>query len=356
MNTTATTFLCSITVCLSLGLSLANAGEYRTLTNSDGKKIKTELLTKKDGKITFKLQEERKKFTVPIDSLSEADQNYLKTWTPEGGDWMNEDPAEPEASGAKSLYPKSKQEIRSEIREIMKRKSDAAGAVKEQKATNTLNVYRYLSGVPYDVEMDPDLNSKCAEAANICKEKGTLSHDFGHYTNKSNLSSMGDMVASVPQYIDDSGANNRDKRGHRRWCLNPGMEKTGFGSGGSRFSAMWSMDGAHKKSRLKSWSYPGKGYYPKDYMHGTAWSLYLNEKAPSRDKVKVEIYKLKKPPTKKLRSNEVPDGKEIGVKYIFTYMNTINFEPDDFTAGDRGVYWVRVTGSGLKEGYVVEFF
>ena len=196
----------------------------------------------------------------------------------------------------------------------------------------------------------------CRFNAKICLEKGTLSHGFGHYTNKCNLSSMGDVVASVPQYINDAGGNNREKRGHRRWCLNPSMEKTGFGSGGSAYSAMWAMDHSGRGSRAKFWSYPGKGYFPRDYMHGTAWSYYQQDGVPSKDKIKISIFKLLKAPEKNISSSAEPEGSDIGVKYISAYGNTINFEPDKFEAGDRGIYWVRITGGGLRVGYVVEFF
>jgi len=238
----------------------------------------------------------------------------------------------------------------------LKYKTDGKRASDEQKATNLLNVYRYLCGVPAKVKMDEKLNANCEEAAKICEEKGKLGHDFGHYTDKSNLSTMGDVVASVPQYIDDSGSNNRERRGHRRWCLNPPMKKTGFGSGSSGYSAMWSIDGSRDSSRVKAWSYPGAGYFPRKYMHGTAWSFYQKNQVPPKNKIKITIFKLRKAPTKKISFNGVPDGKEIGVRYISAYKNTINFEPKDFTAGDRGIYWVRITGGGMREAYVVEFF
>jgi len=204
--------------------------------------------------------------------------------------------------------------------------------------------------------MDKKLNANCEEAANICKKNGKLSHDFGHFTDKSNLTTVGDMVDSVRRYIDDSGDNNREKRGHRKWCLNPPMKKTGFGSGGSSYSAMWAMDGSHDGSRVKTWSYPGEGYFPRDYMHGTGWSFYQKGKVPPKDKIEISIFKLHKAPTKKIPFSKDPEGKDIGVKYIAAYDNTINFEPKDFTAGDRGIYWVRITGGGMREAYVVEFF
>lgn len=342
------------------GICLASStGEYRTLINRDGKKLITELLSKQDGKITFRLKNGTKKYTVDISTLSDADQEFLEDWKAGsveeigGNDDEGAEANDWESNGPKSLYPRQKAEIKDQVKALLK--ASGRGASSEQKATDLLNVYRYLCGVPYDVKNDNQLNGFCAAAANICLQKGKLSHDFGHYTNKCNLSSMGDMVASVPQYINDAGANNRERRGHRRWCLNPPMEKTGFGSGGSAYSAMWSMDSGGS-SRVKFWTYPGRGYFPKDYMHGTAWSYYQKGSVPSKDEIKITITKLKKSPEKKFSSREVPEGRDIGVKYVFTYGNTINFEPEKFSAGDRGAYWVSITGGGLRVGYVVEFF
>ena len=343
----------------------ASAADYRTLISQGGRELKTELLSKSDEKITFRLRNSGKKYTVDISSLSAADQEFLADWLPEGaevkdageaGDDEESDEEDLTSQGPKSLYPRTKAEIKDQIKALLKGEGRKNRASQEQKATNILNVYRYLCGVPYNVKNDRGLNSHCEAAAKICLQKGKLSHGFGHYTDKCNLSSMGDMVASVPQYIDDAGGNNRERRGHRRWCLNPAMGKTGFGSGGSAYSGMWSMDHSGRGTRAKFWSYPGKGYFPRDYMHGTAWSYYQQDAVPAKGKIKISIFKLRKVPEKKILSKTEPEGRDIGVKYISTYGNTINFEPDKFTAGDRGIYWVRITGGGLRVGYVVEFF
>ena len=355
---------CYIAIALGFAsLQWLTAGEARTLVNHAGKKINAELLSKTKDTITFRIGYHKKKYTVDISTLSEADQEYLEDWQPEGSKSnvatnknAGEEDDENDENGPKSLYPRTKQEIKAKIKEILKDKGASQKSSKEQKATNSLNVYRYLCGVPAKVKMDTKLNGYCEEAAKACEDKGGLSHDLGHYTDKSNLSTMGDIIASVAQYIDDAGSNNRERRGHRKWCLNPPMKKTGFGSGRSGYSAMWAMDGAHDGSRVKTWSYPGAGYFPRDYMHGTGWSFYQKNNVPPKDKIQISIFKLRKAPTKKISMNDIPEGRNIGVRYISTYGNAINFEPENFTAGDRGIYWVRITGGGMREGYVVEFF
>ena len=64
-------------VCL-LGLLLAGA-EARTFTNAAGKKIEAELIGVEKETAILKLDNGRTA-KVPLDSLSEGDQTYAKTW------------------------------------------------------------------------------------------------------------------------------------------------------------------------------------------------------------------------------------------------------------------------------------
>ena len=191
------------------------------------------------------------------------------------------------------------------------------------------------------------------DAAKACAAAGTLSHSLGHSTNKCNLSQgQHNMASTVDGYIGDGGDNNRERRGHRRWCLNPPMQNAGFGREGS-FSAMWCMDSSGQKPRAP-WSYPGRGLYPREYVHGNAWSFYMT--GPLPDDTKVRIWKLSSRPEQSIPWGETPKGREIEVGYSFVYDNTINFEPDAKIHGKRGIYWVRVQGRAIREQYLTELF
>ncbi|NLT71359.1 MAG: hypothetical protein GXX91_11790 [Verrucomicrobiaceae bacterium] len=72
-------------------LSPGEAGEVRTLTNAEGKKIEAELLSQKDGKV--RIMSNRRVFEVPIASLSKEDQEFLATWKPDG---IGDEEEEPE--------------------------------------------------------------------------------------------------------------------------------------------------------------------------------------------------------------------------------------------------------------------
>lgn len=253
------------------------------------------------------------------------------------------------------LYPRTKEEIRDRIKEIEKRDGAAGIDREQQKAVNLLNVYRYLSGVSDDVEADAKMVGLAMDAAEACREHGGMSHNLGHSTDICNLASGGSMSSSIKQFIDDIGEKNRDKRGHRRLCLNPQMGKTGFGYA-KPYSAMVATDSSGGEIPKESWVYPGKGFFPKKYLHGNAWSLYLKGNAPGWKGITVEVYELSERPEKAFASGEEIPGKAVPVNYVGTFLNAINFEPQPDRIKARGIYWVRVKGEGVNEGYVVELF
>ena len=56
-----------------------NIEPLRTFTNKTGTKIKARIVAVSDNKVKL-IRDDSKKFIVPIDSLSEEDQKYLKDW------------------------------------------------------------------------------------------------------------------------------------------------------------------------------------------------------------------------------------------------------------------------------------
>ena len=297
------------------------AEEWRAFTNLAGRKLVAKVVTIDGGIVNLERKSDGRQFAMSVSDLIEEDQQWLaayerqeseKTRKPEpsktsdGG--MEEIPEDGDLGDAsKRLYPKTKEEIRSKLREINRRPVPDGIDREAGKAVNFLNQYRYLCGVPYDVEASQKMNDQATEAAEACDRHGGLSHDIGHFTNLCNLSSQNDVVQSVRNYINDGGANNRVARGHRRWCLNPPMGKTGFGSGKGA-SAMVAMDRSGGGRVRGSWAYPGKGFFPKDYLHGNGWSLYLDESAPDKSKLKVEVFRLTKRPEKALSWNDEQPG------------------------------------------------
>ena len=343
----------SILICTSvLLLSLPLHGEWEDFKNSSGVRITAKIVEVYDDSVMIMRKKDRRKFTIKIESLDEASQEIVRSW--KGGDEESDEVGDDGGLNGK-LYPKDKSEIKATVREIEKREPSSDKISKDQqKVINELNVYRYLCGVPYDVVGSPKMIDEATQAALACEKNGGLSHNIGSFTDKCNLSSSPNIFETVKGYIHDFGAHNRAVRGHRRWCFNPPMKETGFGRGKNSCSAMWAMDNGGKKLK-DSWAYPGKGLFPHDRLHGEGWSLYLPERAPSADELTVEVYRLKSRPEKRLLRNDEPEGRKLPVEFVHTYLNTINFEPESSKV-KKGIYWVRVTGGGVREGYVVELF
>jgi len=71
-------------IILFLAVCVAGDAAARTFTSTDGREIEAEVVNYNpaDGKVVIRLVDNRK-FTVPFDRFSEADQEYLTTWRDE---------------------------------------------------------------------------------------------------------------------------------------------------------------------------------------------------------------------------------------------------------------------------------
>jgi hypothetical protein len=162
---------------------------------------------------------------------------------------------------------------------------DAARAA----ALARLRAYRYLAGVPHEnVTLDPQMNEACQAAAEVCTALGSITHTPrdpgglapGRYelgklgAGSSNLSMGTTLPHSIDRYMDDSDASNIRALGHRRWCLNPRLARTGFGHV-SGVSAMWALDAsgpALRGTAVVSWPPPGP--LPVDFIEAHwAWTF-----------------------------------------------------------------------------------
>jgi len=352
-----------MTRCLLIGFlcltqPLLASTEWRTFTDQRDRKIVAKVISVGDDFALLELKSNGRQSAVPFEVLSEADVEYLTSLDLDSADSATADKdrsSDPEDIEPNRLYPRSKQEIRDGIRQIAKTPVPEGLSREVHEAVKSLNIYRFLCGVSYDVEGDPTFSKNAEAAAKACERNGGLSHDIGHHTDRCNLASDGNMLNSVAQYIEDSGDNNREARGHRAWCLNPPMGKVGFGSAGAQYSAMWCMDGSGTSKVKNFWTYPGRGFFPLEYMHGNAWSVYVQEEVPDVKKISVEVFRLTKRPESPLPMSGEIEGKPIAVNFVSkSLLNGINFEPAK--PAEKGIYWVRIKGGGLRIGYVVELY
>jgi hypothetical protein len=237
-----------------------------------------------------------------------------------------------------------------------------------QAALRRLQAYRAVAGVPFEgMELDPDMAAKADAAARLCEKIGRLDHTpknpglpedeykVGYEgTSHSNLANGGrDLAATVDMYMDDSDPSNIDRVGHRRWCLNPAMLKTGFGRSG-KFSAMWSMDQSRADvPQFQDLAWPPPGFVPEGFLKpGHAWHVTLPAKAyrkPEKGAVKVAVYR------KTDRSPDKP-GEPLKVSYLtvetggFGAGPAVIFRADGVvpTAGSR--YVVTIEGLTKVDG------
>jgi len=128
-------------------------------------------------------------------------------------------------------------------------------------ALKRLQEYRLLANVAWrDVELAPAYDYYCDCAGRLLERVGHLEHtppnpgvpddeyrDGYAGTSHSNLhmstdpAAVADLARSVDSYMNDSDDSNIDRVGHRRNCIHPGLQLTGFGRA-EHYSAMWSLD------------------------------------------------------------------------------------------------------------------
>jgi len=330
------------------------ADSWRAFTDTSGRRMVAKILRVEAEQVIFELKSNGAQVTIAMDQLSAGDALFVLKY---------QEPVQPErpsasaagapvaALAASQLYPRSRKEIEMGIKEIVKRPKPKELSAEVYEATKQLNIYRFLCGVPFNVKGDVECSKNAGDAALACKEAGTLAHTLGHSTDHCNLSTVGNMAATIAQYMEDGGANNREARGHRAWCINPPMGKVGFGSGGKSFSAMWCMDDSGT-AQQGSWAYPGKGLFPLQFFHGNAWSVYgVNSSANP----KVEIFRLAKRPEQPLPATGDIPGHVVKVLHVSrAMMDGVNFEPAE--PAKRGIYWVRISSESTHEGYLVELY
>ena len=214
--------------------------------------------------------------------------------------------------GTSEVYARSVDDLRRDLAAIeVQMPGTADNSTKEAERARglaRLNAYRYLCGLPHDVILDEVMVRHAEAAASLCKALGRLDHtpanpgwprerfdDAYEGTSHSNLAVTSDLAQSIDQYMNDSDPSNIDRVGHRRWCLNPAMQRTGLGRE-DRFAAMWSMDSSRKSVPRPDWvAYPPAGYVPLEYFGPRhAWSLSFGPGVARKKlaEARVQIFRL----------------------------------------------------------------
>ncbi len=267
--------------------------------------------------------------------------------------------------------------------------SDTTG--RRNQALSRLKAYRYLCGVSYNaLTLDANFNDLAYWAAEVCRQLGYLTHtptqpagmsatDFAKASQgcgSSNLfggtAGFYSPAASIDAYMDDSDTGNRDRVGHRRWCLHPKMGKTGVGEAGG-FMALYAFDTTNSTAGMATGAvaapgyvaYPRAGFMPTQYFPDSSyvWNVSFNTtiyKKPVAGSVVVRVVPID--------AADNATGAALSNDYLninndgFGLAACIIWHPSgiDVSAGKR--YRVEIDGVQLANGtaapirYAVEFF
>ena len=230
-----------------------------------------------------------------------------------------------------------------------------------------LNNIRYIAGLNYDVALDDGFNEECQAGALINKINGSISHypqqpsDMSDEMyqlaykgcNESNIawgySTLNKCIVFGWMSDDDDG--NISRVGHRAWCLNPTMGKTGFGVVDNYYN-MHSFDGSHTSS-VKNISWPAQNMPVEYFEKNMPWSIFTGSSETASD-VKVTLTRQSDGKVWNF-SQDSADGYFNCTNYIQN--GTIVFRPGDITGyNDGDVFTVSVTGVKTPLTYTASFF
>jgi hypothetical protein len=257
-------------------------------------------------------------------------------------------------------YPRALGEVKAMVQLLAPKKG--TGASTPNEFLSHLAQYRYLCGVPYETLSSDAHDATLANHASlICSKLNLLTHTparpAGMADAEWELCRIGaaecnlymgqvDPAACVDGWMDDSDPSNIDRVGHRRWCLNPSMQRTGFGSAGN-FAAMYAFDRSLKE--VPDWdfvAFPPRGYMPSTFFGNRhAWSVCPNPAKytlASAGDLKVTIQPV----------NPKFDPAGPPLKLDFFKVDTKNFgtgpaiifRPANFSAAQEAIYAVEIKG------------
>ncbi|MNJ36306.1 hypothetical protein D3C77_310890 [compost metagenome] len=236
------------------------------------------------------------------------------------------------------------------------------------------NFARALAGLPDDVQLDAELNDLAQHGAVLLAANDNLTHypvkpadmtdafyNKGYQSTKSsNISSGRDNLSSnvLEGYMPDTG-RNADRVGHRRWVLNPSLQKVGFGLANG-YGSMQVFD----KSRAEKVEYDYIAWPAADFpqqLFGVdhPWSVSVNPdkyEAPSLKDVRVKVTDVQSGKTWTLTSENHDLNSDLYMNVElsgFGVSNAIIFRLDGVQEY-KGEYQVVISGLRTVSGQTTE--
>ena len=179
----------------------------------------------------------------------------------------------------------------------------------QEGAVTMLNNLRYVAGLD-PVSFDENYGRYAQAGAFVNMSIGQMTHYPESVTSKPSAMSQADwdlgcrgagscnlyrgpstLTSAVIGWVEDPGTSNTSVLGHRRWCLNPEMGKTGFGFAGG-FCAMYCFDSSGTGTQ-KNIAWPAENM-PIEYFRGgsSVWSITTGHEV-DRSKVTVKLVRQK---------------------------------------------------------------
>ena len=230
-----------------------------------------------------------------------------------------------------------------------------------------LNNIRYIAGLNYDVTLDEEFNKECQAGALIGKIYEAIDHHPKQPSGMSDdlyqLAYKGCSESNIAWgfstlnkcivfgWMSDEDEGNISSVGHRAWCLNPTMGKTGFGVVDNYYN-MHSFDRSYTSS-VKNISWPAQNMPVEYFDKNMPWSVFTGSSETASD-VKVTLTRQSDGKVWNF-SQDSADGYFNCTNYIQS--GTIVFRPGDITGyNDGDVFTVSVTGVKTPLSYTVSFF
>jgi hypothetical protein len=231
-----------------------------------------------------------------------------------------------------------------------------------------MNYFRAMAGVSSIPSLDSLMNEKSQLGALMIYTNGTLSHTppttWGQYTaagaealgNGNLCQGRQSDTGCVLGYMDDYGDNNPIV-GHRRWILEPRVERIGTGDIPNGLTQLWNVTYINESGTINRQrpatrdefvSWPPKGYVPYQLLFNR-WSFHL----PNADFTQANVTMTRNGVAVPLR---VESRSEALNGYIYAPENAIVWIPDNLpttpvvpvSPGPDRVYSVSVSGVKIK--------
>lgn len=253
----------------------------------------------------------------------------------------------------------------------------------QEAGLRELAAYRFLCDVPFDdLLIDRDDAAHALAGAKLLAKVGMLTHTPDNPglpdeeyqfalkgTSSSNICTSNDLPLAIQIFMDDSDVTNIDRLGHRRWCLNPAMLKTGVGADKSGYSCMWSMHSSRKNvPDFDFVGFPPRGFIPTRYFKNSyPWSISLNPKKFQKPEpsVKATVTPAQFDPVRAMLRRQ---NKPLEMEFVKTSDENFGtgpcviFRPKDVKIEDGSAFFVTLRGLKQTNGqdapleYFVGFF